>query len=257
MKTRCPGCATRYEVDADALLDSNGLAHCYRCGTVFDAITETGSDAPVGGNAGGRSLMWLKEPDEVDVRAQAERELPFDMPADLPTIEPSSDAALDVRDTLYERPSYLGFFYGLFAFALAAGVALQLAWQYRLELLARFPQLEIVCEHLPCRPTLVHEPVAFHVLRREMQATPNEPDSLTLSAAIRNDADTAQHLPDIQLSLLDDNGAAIIRRRLSPDEYIYPPPRTDTVIAPGEVFTIAIDFADPGDAATGFEIDFF
>lgn len=257
MKTRCPGCDTRYQVDADALLDSEGFAHCYRCGTVFDAVTETASETPNTRNAGGRSLLWLKEQDEIAVQKQAASDLPFDVPANLPTIEPSDDVALDIADTLYEKRSYRGLFYGLFAFVLAAGVAIQLAWQYRLTLLARFPQLEFVCEHLPCRPTVVHAPEKLRVVRRAMQATANDPESLTLSASFRNDADVAQLLPDIQLSLLDNNGAAVIRRRLSPHEYLYPPPENKPVIQPGEVITISIDFADPGDAATGFEINFF
>lgn len=253
MKTRCPGCDTRYLVDADALLDSGGLAHCYRCGTVFDAVTERVDRAVTANGAQPNSLTWLKQDDE----ASTARELPFKVPKDLPTIEPSDEAALDVTQTLYEKRSFRGFFYGLFALLLAGSVALQLAWQYRLDLLTRFPQLEVVCERLPCRPTLVHEPDAFRVLQRDMLATANEPGSLTLTATIRNAAEAAQALPEIQLSLLDNNGAAVVRRRLVPAEYLYPPPADDATLAAGEVFTIAIDFNDPGQLATGFAIDFF
>ena len=67
----------------------------------------------------------------------------------------------------------------------------------------------------------------------------------------------AQHFPDIQLSLIDNNGAVLIRRRLSPREYLYPPPSDDRVLQPGEVLTIEIDFEDPGHIASGFTIDFF
>ncbi|MCB1802614.1 MAG: zinc-ribbon and DUF3426 domain-containing protein [Gammaproteobacteria bacterium] len=253
MKIRCPGCDTRYQVDADALLGSQGRAHCYRCGTVFDAVTERVDETPPADQTRRKALTWLKQDDEAD----SERELPFDVPDDLPAIEPSDEAALDVTATLYEKRSWRGFFYGLFALLLAVGVALQLAWQYRLDILQRFPQLEIVCERLPCRPTLVHEPDAFRVLRRDMQVTPNDPGSLTLTATIRNEAEAAQALPEIQLSLLDNNGAAVVRRRLTPAEYLYPPPADDVVLKAGEVFTIAIDFNDPGALATGFAIDFF
>ena len=78
MKVRCPGCDTRYQVDADALLGSDGRAHCYRCGTVFHAVTEH-VDQTAHTDATRRSaLTWLKQVDEAD----SERELPFEVPDD-------------------------------------------------------------------------------------------------------------------------------------------------------------------------------
>jgi hypothetical protein len=59
------------------------------------------------------------------------------------------------------------------------------------------------------------------------------------------------------LSLLDNNGSVLARRRLSPGEYLFPRPPEGRLVANGEVFTIAIDFADPGHIASGFTIDFF
>jgi hypothetical protein len=73
---------------------------------------------------------------------------------------------------------------------------------------------------------------------------------------VRNEAETAQPLPDIQLSLLDTNGSVMIRRRLAPGEYMFPPPPKDRLVAAGEVVTIDLDFKDPGYLATGFTIDF-
>ena len=89
-----------------------------------------------------------------------------------------------------------------------------------------------------------------------MAPTADTPGSLTLNATIRNDAEYAQPLPDMQLSLLDTDGAVLVRRRLSPADYLFPPPPADRLVAPGEVFTISLDFADPGYLATGFMIDF-
>ena len=139
---------------------------------------------------------------------------------------------------------------------LLAGLGLQFAWQQREDLIAEFPQLKPICGYIACQPQLVHAPDRFRILQRDIRPTANVPGSLTLSAQVRNDADIAQPFPDMQLSLLDNNGVVVIRRRLAPHEYLFPAPPVDKVIAPGEVITIALDFEDPGYLATGFQIDF-
>ncbi len=184
------------------------------------------------------------------------KELPFAVPEDLEPLEPSPDVALDVADTLYEKKSHRGLFYGLLVILLVAGLGLQLAWQKRKELIAQYPILQPLCERIECIPDVVHAPKKISILQRDIRPTSNVPDSLTLSAQMRNDADTAQPLPDIQLSLVDNNGAVLIRRRLSAADYLFPRPAPGKVMAPGEVVTITLDFKDPGSQASGFLIDF-
>lgn len=259
MKTRCPHCGTHYEVDAEALLGTAGQAQCANCGTVFDAVAQRRSP-PAAAEANSNPLLLGDEPSpasRVESAAAADDELPFDVPDDLPPIEPSPEDALDITETLYQKRSWRGVFYGLLTSVLILGLGAQLAWQQRELLLQQFPQIEPVCRHLPCRPKMVYQPEDYHVLSRAITPTDNQPGSLTLSATIRNDAEYSQHLPDIQLSLLDNNGAVLVRRRLAPDEYLFPRPPADRLVAAGEVFTIAIDFADPGYIASGFMIDFF
>lgn len=257
MKTRCPGCATRYEIDAEAALAADGFAQCLRCGTVFDTVSEQPGDAQAIASQSSSPPLRLDESCVAGSREAAERELPFDVPDDLPPLEASPDDALDVAGMLYEEPSYRGLVYGLLATLLLLALGTQLAWQYRAMLLERFPQLEIVCEYMSCRPEVVHEPHRYQVVQREIRPTENQTGSLTLNATIRNDAQIAQHLPDIQLSLIDNNGAILVRRRLAPSEYLFPPPPKDKVVQAGEVFTIGIDFEDPGHIASGFSIEFF
>jgi predicted Zn finger-like uncharacterized protein len=251
VKIRCPKCATRYAVDPDALLAADGMARCFRCGATFDAV----ADHPAAARDG-RSALRLDAQAEVAAAPDEPRELPFDLPPDLEPLQPSVDGALDVADTLYEKKSSRGFWYGLVATLLIVALGLQLAWQHRGELLQRYPQLAPVCRYVSCRPEVIRAPERFRVLQRDIAPASNEPGSLTLTARIRNDADIAQHLPDIQLSLLDNNGRVLIRRRLSPQEYMYPPPSNERVVAAGEVLTIELDFEDPGYLATGFVIDF-
>jgi predicted Zn finger-like uncharacterized protein len=257
LRTRCPNCDARYEVATRKLLDSDGLARCWRCETVFDALA--GGPAAADADIAGKPV--------VDLDAQAELtnneadvaetpELPFAVPEDLEPLQASAQDALGVEDTLYQKRSRRGLFYGLAAVVLIAALGLQLAWQQREQILAQFPQLEVICGVVACRPSLAYEPERFRILQREIKPTANLPGSLTLSAVVRNEAELPQLLPDLQLSLTDNNGGLLIRRRLSPSEYLFPAPAEDKLVDPGEVITIALDFEDPGSLATGFQIDF-
>ncbi|MBT8430343.1 MAG: zinc-ribbon domain-containing protein [Gammaproteobacteria bacterium] len=334
MKTRCPTCKTRYEIDPGALLEADGLARCFRCGTVFETVAEDAVTPDVTYTSPVQSAVTLDEQSELsrggaseqqekeatpetpaeekvsepnepepvadeanepilptsveDLLAQAHatestpaeetesrsasstegqavenlaeksetKELPFAVPEDLEPLEPSPDVALGVADTLYEKKSHRGLFYGLLVILLVAGLGLQMGWQKRKELLAQYPILQPLCERIECIPKVIHAPKKISILQRDIRPTSNVPDSLTLSAQMRNDADTAQPLPDIQLSLVDNNGAVLIRRRLSAADYLFPTPPSGKVMAPGEVITITLDFKDPGSQASGFLIDF-
>jgi predicted Zn finger-like uncharacterized protein len=256
MQTRCPNCETRYEVDPEALARAHGQAQCYRCGCLFDGIAQR----PIEPQTTAPPLMLdlQVEPDHAEPVSAPDGtdDLPFAVPDDLEPLEPSPEAALDVTDTLYEKRSIRGPLYATLALLLAVGLGAQLAWQQRVALLERFPQLAPLCDRLECIERQVHAPEQLRVLERELRPADNQPGILNLSARFRNDADAAQPLPDIQLSLLDNNGSTLIRRRLSPGDYLYPPPSPERLIAPGEVITISIDFKDPGYLATGFMIDF-
>ena len=186
----------------------------------------------------------------------AERALPFEVPDDLEPLEAAADAALDIEDALFEPPRRRPLL-ALLAIVLGLGLAAQLAWVYRASLLERYPQLEPVCQHLPCRPSLVHAPERMRVLQREIAPTPYQPGWLTLDATVRNEADYPQALPDVPLSLLDNRAEPMLRRRLAPSDYLFPPPPPDRTVAPGEVFTLSVDFRDPGHAASGFMLDFY
>jgi hypothetical protein len=97
----------------------------------------------------------------------------------------------------------------------------------------------------------------MRVLQREIAPARNQPGWLTLNATVRNEAEYPQALPDVQLSLLDNLGRPLLRRRLAPPDYLFPPPRPEQTIAPGEVFTLSVDFRDPGHEASGFMLDFY
>ena len=256
MITRCPKCDATYDVEPDSLLRVDGRALCFRCGSLFDALAEELLEADAQDGTPTRPIVILNErslaPDECAARTDG---LPFEVPDDLPPLQPT-DSALDITEALREKESSHKLWYGLIVALLTLAMGLQLAWQYRRELLQSHPALEVLCTHVECREDVIHAPEQFRILGRDIRPTSNEPGSLTLSARVRNDAKLAQAFPDLQLSLLDNKGSVLIRRRLSPEDYMFPSPSSAQRLAPGEVFTIELDFEDPGHLVTSFVMDF-
>ena len=252
---RCPGCETRYDIPDALQQRSNGIASCHRCGTGFSltdgSVIELAEQAP----ATLANVLRLRNDMEIPGDGR-QADTPFEVPDNLPTLQADPTASLDADELLKTGSRRNVWLSSLLAMVLIVGLGLQLSWQYRDSLFTRYPQLAIVCEHVQCQPDTVHQPELFRVLQRAIKASENLPGSLTLSVVFRNEATIGQHYPDLHLSLLDNNGSVLIRRRLAPADYLFPTPTDAAVIAPGEVVTFSLDFEDPGYQATGFVIDF-
>jgi hypothetical protein len=251
----CPSCGTRYDIPDALQHRTNGLASCHRCGTGFNLGDGSAVDLANQQPATLAKVLRLRQDMEIPA-AGSPGAAPFDIPDNLPTLEVDPNAALDPDELLKTRSRRSIWLSGILALILIVGLGLQLSWQYRDTLFARYPQLQVVCEHVQCQPDTVHQPELFRVMQRAIKASENLPGSLTLSVMFRNDATISQHFPDLHLSLLDNNGSVLIRRRLAPADYLFPTPADAAVIAPGEVVTFSLDFEDPGYQATGFVIDF-
>ena len=252
---RCPGCETRYDIPDALQQRANGIASCHRCGTGFSLTDGTVVELADQDPATLAKVLRLRNDMEIPVEGR-QVDVPFDVPDNLPTLQADPNASLDAEELLKTGSRRSVWLSGLLAVVLIVGLGLQLSWQYRDSLFAHYPQLAVVCEHVQCQPDIVHEPERFRVLQRAIKASDNLPGSLTLSVAFRNDATIGQRYPDLHLSLLDNNGSVLIRRRLAPADYLFPTPAEAAIIAPGEVVTFSLDFEDPGYQATGFVIDF-
>ena len=120
MKTRCPTCKTRYNIDPEALLEADGLARCFRCGTVFEIVPdgsiepniidmpterpafetdedsvfledlEADASAPVAHNADDSVVVRSVSSEQADIRQQPETSPTATETAD--TIENAADA---------------------------------------------------------------------------------------------------------------------------------------------------------------------
>lgn len=197
------------------------------------------------------------EPD-IPPLLHAEIDLPFDVPEDLPVLEPSESSSAEPQPPYPPYPearSKPPVWQFLLLASLILATIVQIAWLTRNHWLP-LPQGQWACAWLDCSRTEPRAPASFRILQRQLLTDPQHPDTLRLQARVRNDADFAQPLPDLQLSLLNNLGTVIARRRLSPEQYRSPAPSKTAKIAAGEVFTIDLLFADPGTQASGFKIQF-
>ena len=114
-----------------------------------------------------------------------------------------------------------------FAAALALGaLAAQAGLRYRSELSvlvpAAGPLLEQACKPIGCRVRLPHRPELMSIESSELQADPRRENVIQLNAVIRNRALFPQEFPSLELTLIDDNEAAVVRRVLLPADYLEP-----------------------------------
>ena len=235
------------------------MLRCSNCDNVFNAAQNNARDTDLDDLAD-FELSSSDLDSEPDMRASpvepAELELPFEVPDDLPVLEPSAEAALDAQQTLAPpRRRESPWWQILLAILLLLALGLQLAWFSRAQLI-QLPQARPLCQWIDCSMSQSRDPAAFEVLSRQLQADPTVPGSLRLLLRFRNAADAAQPLPLLQLALYDHGGSVLARRSFQPYEYLFPTPPQDRLAAPQEVFTIELMFEDPGSRASGFMIDF-
>ncbi|RMG36883.1 MAG: DUF3426 domain-containing protein [Gammaproteobacteria bacterium] len=291
MKTQCPFCQTPYDIAAEILRPTQGLARCFRCGRVFNAFDHCSDDisaparhpkprstpadtpgalqlqvsdssllaadapraASTGPSDGARHTAMQRE--EAIPRA-SERPLPFEIPDDLEELEATEEAIPDAPAPLAPTmPPRSPWWQKTLAILLLLALGAQLAW-IRRDLWIHHPMAIQACALLDCRLTEYVRPQDFHVIERDMQLVPGNPPMLRLWLRMRNDGPRAQPLPLLELTLLDATGAPVARKTFPPETYL---PKEwigpDTAL-PGEEITIELPLQDPGPRARGFVIEF-
>lgn len=285
MHTRCPNCGTLYHIDEAELKKAHGQVRCYRCSEVFDAFAAK-SGAAEGVTADDslptdelaqefRSILNpAEEPsqpiDESSIPSLAFEDLELEDPqlpdphdtdgfaAELAPDEGRSgmDTFLDGEQAPSPRPHRL--LYAGLALLLLATLVGQLLWQQR-DVLLQDPVYhrlaEQACQRLGCTLPPLRAPDRFSILERRLIPAGDGQPAMLLKLRARNTADFAQPLPDLQISLLDDNGKTVAQRRLHPDDYLFPARADELTIPPKEVFTIELAFEDPGLRSSGFRLE--
>jgi predicted Zn finger-like uncharacterized protein len=281
MYTQCSSCTTLFRVGARHLREAQGLVRCCLCHETFNALETLADRLP-------QELPSVLRPVEPSMAAAVDRVEPTPEPEVTEPVEeepvrgdPFAEldlpvfAELDAEPELErERPRRHGWatvLWGLGSLLLLALLALQVG-HYLVQRAAQVPEdrwaryvqepsyrqwFEAVCRVTGCKPPLLRDASRVHILQRRLAAHPTKPNALLLTATLVNRADFPQRFPQLQLSLLDQNGRERAARWFEPSEYL----ESDELLAqgmrPGQPVALRLELVDPGRrAADGFKIDF-
>jgi hypothetical protein len=105
-------------------------------------------------------------------------------------------------------------------------------------------------------PETYRDPGRMHLLTRDIHNHPTRPGVLVLSATFMNLSEQAQPYPVVSVTLTNADEQPLGARNFQPQDYLQERPADDALLAAKGQVPILLEFADPGEQATGFEITF-
>lgn len=246
--TRCPHCSTAFRVQPAQLTASGGKVRCGYCLEVFDGASCL-IEQP-----GGASIDAAPLADDASPRTYPPREVL------------AAEAAAEVPEFLAPaepRPRY-ALLWGFLAFLALVALAAQIAYRYRTEIATLVPEsrphLVAACEAIGCEVRLPRRSELLSIESSDLQADPKRENILKLSALLRNRAEFAQEPPSLELTLTDASDRAVVRRVLSPLEYLGAARAaevTERGIPAGAEVAVVVNFDSSRVRATGYRLYLF
>ena len=236
--TRCPECATAFRVLPAQLSARGGRVRCGKCSRVFDGLANLVQDAPPQASdepspqiglfdPRGRPTVEASAPAVAPESADATQHASDHAPAG--AFAAASDAMRDdepLPEFLEDRPAHRPFrlVWGLLSLLAVTLFAAQAVFHYRTEIAAMFPEarshLEIACEILNCELRLPRRADLLSIDSSDLQADARRANVLVLNAVVRNRAPFPQEYPSLELTLTDERDELVVRRVLSPADYL-------------------------------------
>ncbi len=143
---------------------------------------------------------------------------------------------------------------------LLLALAAQLAFYFRNEIAARAPQtapyLREACRHLGCVIRLPREIEQLSLVTSRLDAIGEGSGRFQLLATIRNQSDTVQALPTLDLRMKNAEGQPLVRKAFLPTLYATKDEITNGLPAHSER-EVHVMFDLAGDAPTGFDLTLF
>ncbi len=143
---------------------------------------------------------------------------------------------------------------------LVTTLLIQLAYFYRAEISARSPEagryLKAACSRLGCKVLLPEHIDRLSLESSQLQPVQDHPGQFTLTALIRNQSDTVQAWPSLDLQLKTDVGQVLVRKVFDPLNYLSAIDVKKGIAAHAEQ-EFQINFELSGESPGGFSIDLF
>lgn len=295
MITYCPSCHTHFRVHAEQLAARAGQVRCGKCNRVFDALEHlieeiapalsmprehavmsaiTTAAASVSAEAGDVSA----EVQEPAIAASPDQEIETSLagagmseaetpePAQPASIEPWAAsgagafdfgpiAASDTAKHARRWPWLLG------ALLLLLVLLAQAAYFYRSTIIVLFPQAKphalALCAILGCDLPLPRRIKLMSIEASDLQADTTNPNVMVLTATLKNRAIFDQQLPLLELTLTDAQDQPVVRRVLTPQDYLGKAANARAGFAANSEIAIKVFIEGSQVKATGYRLYLF
>ncbi|MDH2918632.1 MAG: zinc-ribbon and DUF3426 domain-containing protein [Sideroxydans sp.] len=236
--TRCPHCDTRFKIAAAQLQAHQGQVRCGQCLQAFDARLEFISDEP-------HPQLELHElvanaPAPVTAPPSLASSLDFSQPVPTELHGEERVVAMPADAAPVTKRGRAGLLIAL----LVLGLLLQLAYVWRADLAARLPAskplLQTVCTWLSCTVGLPQSSELISIESSNLEADPNNSQLISLNVLLRNRANYALALPQLELTLNDSQERPMARRIFKPTEYLSVPQTADAGVAANQEINIKV-----------------
>jgi len=230
MLTRCPTCSTAFRVTSEQLKVRAGKVRCGHCSAVFNAL-DTLEDAPAAAAAADVASAPPKPVSPTLVEPPPSEPSPeSSLPGQPATEPPDENAPTDILPegigSEIEPPAPRGRLraWGLAGLAALAFFVVQAAYFFRAELAVSEPDLrpllEEMCGLLDCDIPLPRKADLVSIEASDLHPDPRQKNLLVLVATLKNRAPFAQDYPHLELTLTDTRDQPMVRKVLSPAEYL-------------------------------------
>jgi predicted Zn finger-like uncharacterized protein len=256
MQTACPICHTIFKVDEAHLASAQGMVQCGVCGMVFNArlhlqlATEPSPiDIPTQSanrDAEDTAAIVIDEPVAVIVVTEdthddimlAEEPAPVEpqIAHNTPSIIVAEPLAVDdtpeqavmtVVSPIAFKPTssrLSRIMAGAVTVLLVGGIVVQISWQYKDYLAARFPVLAPaitnVCTLFGTRIAIPQDVSAIQLMNSSFEIDPKNKANILVNIDITNNADTPLQYPNIALRLTNSDDTLVSARNISVNEYL-------------------------------------
>jgi predicted Zn finger-like uncharacterized protein len=226
MVTSCPGCTTTFRITPEQLKHREGKVRCGKCSGVFDAFKTLASlPDDVLANSGAAASARTENPEQpsnpVDTGlpfVQAQGTLDIGSGVTAVAVQPSSAAAGAGSKRLI---------WMVVVVALLLALLLQLAFAFRASIAAAWPAsrstLERVCAKLGCDIPLPRRTEQLAIESSDLQADPKRPNTVILTATLRNRGNDVVAHPALELTLTNAQDQAIAKRIFQAADYLDEP----------------------------------
>jgi len=247
LATRCPVCGTAFRVQREQLAARSGKVRCGKCGAVFDGIAALVEE--------GAEKLAIEPSPQLGL---------FDPSRRGASAAPEPDAPLPAFLLEEESPRRRTWLWALAALVAALALSAQAAYRYRAELVVLAPvtrgPLVAACRALRCEVSLPRRPELMAIESSDLQTDVRRDGLIVLNAVLRNRSPFPQDYPALELTLTDEGDRPLLRRVLTPREYLESARAAQLVaqgIAPGGEAQLRVFLDSNRTKATGYRLYLF